>query len=110
MLRLLIISALLFPCAFLSTAPQPAAGSEPRTPPPLKMTQEQPHGHNSPAVPVPPATPEAMQYYRSGNVLWTVLTLLEILIPGIWAFGGWSARLRTLAQRIGRRWFFTIVV
>jgi Zn-dependent protease with chaperone function len=51
-----------------------------------------------------------MQYYRSGNVLWTVLTLLEILIPGIWAFGGWSARLRTLAQRIGRRWFFTIVV
>ena len=51
-----------------------------------------------------------MRYYRSGNVLWTVFTLLEILIPGIWAFSGWSARLRTLAQRIGRRWFFTIAV
>ena len=32
------------------------------------------------------------------------------MIPGVWAFSGWSARLRTLAQRIGRRWFFTIAV
>jgi Zn-dependent protease with chaperone function len=51
-----------------------------------------------------------MHYYRSGNVLWTVFTLLEIVIPGIWAFSGGSARLRTLSQRIGRRWFFTIAV
>ncbi len=93
MLRLLLISVLLLPGVLLATAPQPSGAA-----------------HKSLAVPVPPATPEAMRYYRSGNVLWTAFTLLEILIPGIWAFSGWSARLRTLAQRIGRRWFFTIAV
>jgi Zn-dependent protease with chaperone function len=107
--RLLISSALIL-AAFLSILPRPAGASEPNASPAVKTTQEEAGGHKPVAVPVPPASPEAMRYYRSGNVLWTVFTLLEILIPGIWAFSGWSARLRTLAQRIGRRWFFTIAV
>ena len=108
--RLLMISALLLPGAFLSMAPRLAAASEPHAPSAIKATQGHVVSHNSPPVPVPPASPLAMHYYRSGNVLWTVFTLLEIVIPGIWAFSGGSARLRTLSQRIGRRWFFTIAV
>ena len=108
--RLLLISFWLLLGAFLWLLLPPVEGHEPNVSPAVKTTQTQAARHKSPAVPVPPATPEAMRYYRSGNVLWTVFTLLEILIPGIWAFWGWSARLRTLAQRIGRRWFFTIAV
>ena len=108
--RLLMISALLLAGPILSMLPQPAAGHEPNASPAVTTTQAVAAGPKSPAVSVPPASPEAMRYYRSGNVLWTVFTLLEILIPGIWAFSGWSARLRTLARRVGRRWFFTITV
>ena len=108
--RLLAISSLLLVGTLLLMATRPASGSEPKTPPAAKTTQEEPSDHKSLPVPVPPATPEAMRYYHSSNVLWMVFTLLEIAIPGIWAFSGWSARLRTLAQRIGRRWFFTIAV
>jgi STE24 endopeptidase len=61
-------------------------------------------------VAVPPATEKALRYYRSGNVLWAVDTLLGFLIPIAFVFTGFSARLRDLARRIGRNWFFTLVV
>ncbi len=60
-------------------------------------------------VAVPPATEKAMRYYRSGNVLWAVDVLLGLLIPSAFVFSGFSARLRDLARRIGRNWFFTLV-
>jgi Zn-dependent protease with chaperone function len=60
-------------------------------------------------VEVPPATLKAMLYYRSGNVLWAVDVLLGLLIPSAFVFTGFSARLRDLARRIGRNWFFTLV-
>jgi STE24 endopeptidase len=110
MLRLPLVSCWLILGAFLLMAPRPASGSQPNASSAMNTKQEEASGKKSLPVPVPPATPEAMRYYRSGNVLWTVFTLLEIAIPGIWAFSGWSARLRTLAQRIGRKWFFTIAV
>jgi Zn-dependent protease with chaperone function len=60
-------------------------------------------------VAVPPATEKAMRYYRSGNVLWAADVLLGLLIPSAFVFSGFSARLRDLARRIGRNWFFTLV-
>lgn len=59
-------------------------------------------------VPVPAPTAEAMQYYYSGNWLWLINRLWALLIPGIFAFSGASARLRDLAKRLGRNWFLTI--
>ena len=73
--RLLLIRALLFPGALLSVASRPAAGGEPNALPAVNTTKEEAAGQKSLAVPVPPASPEAMRYYRSGNVLWTVFTL-----------------------------------
>jgi STE24 endopeptidase len=59
-------------------------------------------------VAVPPPTDKAMRYYRSGNVLWAVDVLLGLLIPSAFVFTGFSARLRDLARRVGRNWFFTL--
>jgi hypothetical protein len=53
------------------------------------------------AAPEPSET--AIEYYRSGNVLWIVSQVLGLAIPALLLFTGLSARMRTLARRIGRR-------
>src|SRR4051794_32842648 len=53
-------------------------------------------------VPVPSA--RAMEFYRSGNALWVFNRAWVILLTGALAFSGASARIRTLAQRMGRNW------
>ena len=60
------------------------------------------------AVPEPSAL--AVRYYRSGNVLWAVSTALTLLIPAVLLFTGASARIRQLAQRIGRRWILLVAL
>jgi Zn-dependent protease with chaperone function len=61
-------------------------------------------------VAVPEPTEKAMRYYRSGNAVWVVDTLLGLLVPALLLFTGFSARIRDLARRIGRRWLFVIAV
>ncbi len=59
-------------------------------------------------VPVPEPTPQALSYYRSGNVLWVIGNTWDLLIPSLLLFVGVSARIRDWAHRIGRKWFFII--
>ena len=59
---------------------------------------------------VPEPSDKAMEYYRSGNVLWIVSQVVALAIPCLVLFTGLSARMRTLARRIGRRWFFIVLV
>src|SRR6476620_6051209 len=61
-------------------------------------------------VAVPPATPAALRYYRSGNQLWVLDQVVSVALLAILLFSGLSAKLRRLARQIGRNWFFTIVV
>jgi STE24 endopeptidase len=61
-------------------------------------------------VPVPAPDPQALSYYHSGNVLWIINQVWLILIPALFLFTGFSARIRNLAQRLGRRWFFVITL
>jgi STE24 endopeptidase len=61
-------------------------------------------------VPVPPATEQAMAYYRSGNVLWALDIVWSIGMLVVILATGFSARLRDWSQRAGRRWFFTLVI
>jgi STE24 endopeptidase len=61
-------------------------------------------------VPVPEPSAQTVRYYDSGNVLWTVSTLWGFLVPGIVLFTGLSARLRALASRLGKSWYFTLAV
>jgi STE24 endopeptidase len=62
------------------------------------------------ATPVPEPSEMALRYYASGNILWIVSQLVGLAIPAVVLFSGLSSRIRTLAQRIGRRWFFSVVV
>ena len=61
-------------------------------------------------VTVPPATPAALSYYKSGNELWILDQVVAFALLAAILFTGFSARLRDWARRIGRNWFFTIVV
>jgi STE24 endopeptidase len=59
-------------------------------------------------VAVPEPTPQALSYYRSGNVLWVVGNIWDLLIPSLLLFVGVSSRIRDWARRIGRKWFVII--
>jgi Zn-dependent protease with chaperone function len=59
-------------------------------------------------VAVPEPTPKALAYHRSGNVLWVIDNVWSLIVPAVILFTGFSARIRHWAQRIGRKWFFTV--
>jgi STE24 endopeptidase len=58
---------------------------------------------------IPAPTESARKYHRGGNVLYVVGLLESLAIPALLLLSGWAARLRTLAWRIGRRWYFSLV-
>src|SRR3954453_5771196 len=80
--------------------PAPAPPRTP-TPPPIGETTR---------VDVPPATPTALRYYTSGNLLWVLDQVVSMVLLAALLFSGASATLRTWSRRIGRNWFFTVVV
>jgi STE24 endopeptidase len=62
-------------------------------------------------IPVPEPSALAVQYYRSGHLIWAGATALELLVPAALLFTGLSARVRDLARRIARgRWFPTVAI
>jgi Zn-dependent protease with chaperone function len=65
-------------------------------------------GKTTAPVAVPEPSEKALQYYRSGNILWVVSRLVGLAIPALLLFTGFSARMRSLARRIGRKWFFIV--
>jgi len=61
-------------------------------------------------VAVPEPSERAMQYYRTGVWWWWGRTLFSLAVPALLLFSGFSARLRTLSYRLGRRWFFALAI
>jgi Zn-dependent protease with chaperone function len=61
-------------------------------------------------VVVPQASEQTMKYYQSGNVLWILQQLWSLGVPLLLLATGFSGKLASFAQKIGRNWFFTIVV
>lgn len=61
-------------------------------------------------VPVPEPSEKALSYYRSGNILWVVNAIRGLLVPALFLFSGVSARVRTWARHVGRRWFFIVSI
>ncbi len=59
-------------------------------------------------VPVPEPSEMAVRYYQSGNVLWVINQVWALLIPILFLFTGFSARIRNWAQKLGRKWFIVI--
>src|SRR5262247_1119662 len=93
---LLIVSFCLF-LAFTAYAQQPTA-----TPDSQQTVAQSPTA----PVPVPEPSEKALSYYHSGIVLWVVNVVWGLLIPALFLFTGFSARIRDWAKLIGRRRFF----
>jgi len=61
-------------------------------------------------VAVPEPSAKALDYRRSGNLLWVVNTVWGLFVPALFLWTGFSGRMRDWSQRIGRTWFFTVAV
>ena len=71
---------------------------------------DRPIDDNAQRVAVPEPSPRALEYYRSGNLLWIVWQAAALAIPAAVLLTGLSIRIRNLARRIGRKWFFIVLV
>jgi STE24 endopeptidase len=74
------------------------------------LTTLSPQQRTESRVEVPEPSELALQYHRSGNVLWTLGLALSLFIPGLLLFSGISARLRATAVRWGRRWYPSLAI
>ncbi|HEX4966160.1 MAG TPA: M48 family metallopeptidase [Thermoanaerobaculia bacterium] len=110
---LLLIAVLVAVPALLAQAATPGAAPAPSESPAM-ATPVSAAGTVSaspqPPVPVPVPSEKAMRYYRSGNVIWVLATLWGFAVPALLLFTGFSARMRDVSRKVGRNWFFTIVV
>jgi Zn-dependent protease with chaperone function len=101
-MRALLLSVIF--CLILSST---AYAQQPTATPDARQTSAQ---QSTGPVPVPEPSEKAVSYYRSGIVLWIVNTLWGLLIPALFLFTGFSARIRDWAKRLGRWWFLVIGV
>ena len=75
----------------------------------VRLTTAQVPDTGEVAVPEPSAL--AVQYYRTGVPLWVAGTVLDLTIPALLLWTGWSARMRDAARRLGRsRWYPTVAL
>ena len=58
-------------------------------------------------VAVPEPSAKALAHYRSSLMLLGVNILWNLLFPAVVLFTGFSARIRSWATRLGRKWYFT---
>jgi Zn-dependent protease with chaperone function len=94
----------------LTACPPPAATEPFAASTQSVSTDVRREGKTTAPLAVPQASEQALQYYRSGNILWVVSRLVGLAIPALLLFTGLSARMRSLARRIGRKWFFIVGV
>ncbi|HVS03031.1 MAG TPA: M48 family metallopeptidase [Thermoanaerobaculia bacterium] len=112
--RAVVLAAALAGIAAIAAAAWAADSSparapmRPDPPPPPEATAG--HAAEGP-VSVPEPSTEALSYYRSGNLLWTVAVLWGLAVPAVILFSGLSARLRDWAARHARgRWLLTLLL
>lgn len=99
----------------LVVIPSLAAASEPATPATdsestIAAPVTTPPPVESGPVAVPEPSEKAVRYHRGGLWIWLFEMAIGLLLPVLFLFTGLSARIRDLAGRIGRRWFFTIAI
>lgn len=95
------------------TAAAPAPEVTPRTVPAPALdtvAEPRPASAESERVAVPEPSEKAVRYHSGGNVLWVIGTLWGLLLPAVILFTGLSAKIRDVAKRMGRGWFFTLAL
>jgi STE24 endopeptidase len=101
-----VVRALLLIVTFCLILTPAAYAQQPTATPGRPQISAQP---STAPVPVPEPSEKALSYYRSGIVLWIVNVVWGLLIPALFLFTGFSARIRDWAKRIGKWWYFVIV-
>jgi len=61
-------------------------------------------------VAVPEPSAQALSHYHSSLALVGALIGWNLMIPGLFLFTGFSARMRSWAERWGRKWYFTFAL
>lgn len=61
-------------------------------------------------VAVPEASDKAMSYYYTRNFIWAIGLVWALLVPALFLFTGWSARIRGFAQRVSSKWAVMLFV
>jgi STE24 endopeptidase len=103
--------ALLLIVSFCLLVTSAAFAQQPTATPGSQQTSAQSSNSQAGApVPVPEPSEKALSYYRSGIVLSVVTVLWGLLIPALFLFTGFSARIRDWAKSVGKLWFFVIGV
>lgn len=96
------------------TTPAAATTATAATPPPVAApavsSPAPPAAADTGPVAVPRPSEKAIRYERSGNLLFVVNTLWGLLVPLVLLFTGLSARIRDVAKRVGRKWYFTLAI
>jgi Zn-dependent protease with chaperone function len=59
-------------------------------------------------VEVPHPSALALRYHETGNWIWVLDEAWALAVPALLLFSGASARLQSLARRLGRSWFLTV--
>ncbi len=98
------LAAILFSAPAQDTPPSPAPDTPTSVNAPTTTDADR-----GPVVLEPPSE-KAVQFYKTGIGLWLFQTGWDLIIPAIILLTGFSAYLRTIAQRLGRYWYFTIVL
>ncbi|HRK33102.1 MAG TPA: M48 family metallopeptidase [Candidatus Hydrogenedentes bacterium] len=96
----LVFSGMLCLCAY---------AEEPAAPAPAPETAETVSAGEGPVV-LPPPTDEAVRFYKTGIVVWLVNLAWGIVLPGIVLFTGFSARIRNVAQGLGKKWPIVVAI
>ncbi|MBO0797777.1 MAG: M48 family metallopeptidase, partial [Blastocatellia bacterium] len=94
--------------AAASVAAQERPSGERQAPAGIEPTASPTPPSSGELVPVPEPSEKALSYYRSGNRLFVIDQIWELLIPALFLFTGFSARIRNWARSLGRKWFFVI--
>lgn len=58
------------------------------------------------AVAVPPPTPEATQFYKTGNILWIVQNLWGLAIPAVILLTGFASKLKRFCDCLTKKWIW----
>ena len=61
-------------------------------------------------VAVPEASEQAMKFYKSCNLLWIVQQAWGFVIPLLFLARGFTGKLSSISTKIGKNWYFSIVV
>ena len=61
-------------------------------------------------VEVPEPSAQALEYRRSGNLLWVLNIVWSLFVPAVMLGTGFSGRMRDWSARIGRKWFFVVAI